>query len=465
MSTGCAEAYERAGVTDGAARASVVGGSDLAGITERVCAVAECPRAPRAWRMAFAVSAALTVLFLALIAYLVATGIGVWGLNVPVGWAFDITNFVFWIGLAHAGTFISAILLLLRQPWRASVSRLAEAMTIFSVLCAAIFPTIHLGRIWVAYWALPYPNYIGMWPNFRSPLVWDVFAIGAYFVVSLLFWYLGMVPDLAALRDRARSPRRKLVYGLLALGWRGSARHWAWYRQTCLLLAGLVTALVISVHSVVSYNFAATVLPGWHSAIFPPYFVVGAIFSGLAMVVTIAVPARHIFGLKEIITARHLGKVGTLLLAMSCLIAYAWLMETFTAWYSGSTHERVAALGRATGPLRWACAVTILCNVVVPQLLWSRRVRGNTGWLFAISLLVNIGMWLERFVIVVSSLSRDYLPSSWRDYAPTWVELGMLAGSFGLFLMLLLLFCRYLPMVALVELKEAAAGAAGKRHE
>ena len=460
MVNGLAQGSCPAGLAAGGAEGLCVREGDPGGITECVCAIAESPRAPRAWRIAFAVSAALSVFFLALIVYLVATGIGVWGLNVPLAWAFDVTNFVFWIGLAHAGTFISAILFLFRQPWRASVSRLAEAMTIFSVLCAAIFPTIHLGRIWVAYWALPYPNYLRMWPNFRSPLVWDVFAIGIYFVVSLLFWYLGMVPDLAALRDRARTPRRRLVYGLLALGWRGSARHWAWHRQAYLLLAGLVTALVISVHSVVSYNFAVTALPGWHSTIFPPYFVVGAVLSGLAMVLTMAVPARHLFGLKEIISTRHLEKVGILLLAMSCLIAYAWLMEAFTAWYSGNMHERLAALSRATGPLRWACAATVLCSVVVPQLLWSRRVRGRTGWLFAVALLVNVGMWLERFVIIVASLSRDYLPSSWRDYAPTWVEVGMLAGSFGLFLMLLLLFCRYLPMVALAELKEAASGAA-----
>ena len=435
-------------------RPPLLGGHQtLASITETVCRVAEQPRPPRAWYVAFAISASWTAVFFALIGYLILTGVGVWGNNYPVFWAWDIVNFVFWVGIGHAGTLISAILLLFRQKWRTSINRFAEAMTIFAVMCAGIFPGVHVGRVWFAYWLAPYPNQMTLWPNFRSPLLWDVFAVSTYFTVSLCFWYSGMIPDLATLRDRAKTPLRKLAYGFVALGWRSSARHWHRLERAHLILAALATGLVLSVHSVVSFDFAVSQLPGWHTTIFPPYFVAGAIFSGFAMVVTLMVPARAFFGLQDLVTIRHLDNMNRIILATSCMVAYAYAIEFFTAWYSGNPYERFAFLNRALGPYKAYYWTMILCNVVVPHLLWFQKWRTTPALMMIVALLVNVGMWLERFVIIAVTLTRDRLPASWGSYAPTWVDVGMLLGSFGLFFTLFLLFCRFLPMVAMAEVK------------
>ncbi len=432
-------------------------------ISGKVSGIAE-GRAPRWWWAAFLPSAGLTALCFAMIAYLVSTGIGVWGLDCTVGWAWDITNFVFWIGIGHAGTLISAILFLLRQPWRTSISRAAEAMTLFAVICAAIFPVIHLGRPWDFWWLFPIPNANAIWPQFRSPLTWDVFAISTYFVVSLMFWYVGMIPDLATLRDRARTRARKLVYGLLAMGWTGSIRHWRHYEKAYLLLAGLSTPLVLSVHSIVSFDFAASVLPGWHTTIFPPYFVAGAIFSGMAMVLTLLIPIRTLCGLEDVITVLHIDRMGKVLLAAGSMVGYAYAIEWFTARYSGSPHEIFAWENRAFGPYAWAYWTMLACNAISPQLLWLRRVRRSMAAVFLLSIAVNVGMWLERFVIIVTSLHRDFLPSSWSYFRPTLVDIGTLAGSLGLFLTLFLLFIRFLPMIAMAEIKGAAARSGARVH-
>lgn len=431
-----------------------LGDASLASITDKVSRIAERPRPPLAWYVAFAVSSTVTaVLLLGGAAYLIGVGVGVWGNNVPVGWGWDITNFVFWIGIGHAGTLISAILFLLRQRWRTSINRFAEAMTLFAVACAGIYPAIHVGRVWVIYWLAPYPNQMALWPNFRSPLVWDMVAVSTYGTVSLLFWYLGMIPDLATFRDRATGTWRKLAYGIFALGWRGSGRQWHRYERAYLLLAALATPLVLSVHSVVSFDFAVAQIPGWHSTIFPPYFVAGAIFSGFAMVVTLMVPARAFFGLKDLVTIRHLENMNKVILATGCMVGYAYGIEFFIAWYGGNPYEQFVFINRALGPYWWAYWTMIFCNVVVPQVFWFRKIR-TTPWMMVIAcILVNVGMWFERFVIVVTSLSRDFLPSSWGYFKPTWVDIGMFVGSFGLFFTLFLLFCRYLPMVAMAEVK------------
>ncbi|MEE8452188.1 MAG: NrfD/PsrC family molybdoenzyme membrane anchor subunit, partial [Thermoguttaceae bacterium] len=426
-----------------------IGRVDYASVTETVCKVAERPGASPAWYAAFLVSASLTgILFLA-IGYLIVTGVGVWGNNSPVFWGFPIVNFVFWIGIGHAGTLISAILFLFRQKWRTSINRFAEAMTIFAVMCAGIFPGIHIGRVWLAYWLSPYPNQMSIWPNFRSPLLWDVFAVSTYATVSALFWYLGMIPDLATLRDRATTKIRQIAYGVFALGWRGSARQWHVYERAYMLLAALATPLVISVHSVVSFDFAVSQVPGWHTTIFPPYFVAGAIFSGFAMVVTLMVPARAFFGLKHLVTVRHLENMNKIILATSCMIGYAYAVEFFVAWYGGNPYEQFAFVNRALGPLGWAYWIMVGCNVVIPQLFWFKKCRTTPWIMMIVALLVNVGMWFERFVIIVGSLSRDFLPSSWHQFIPTPIDLLMLLGSFGLFFTLFLLFCRYLPMVAM----------------
>jgi molybdopterin-containing oxidoreductase family membrane subunit len=434
-------------------RAPLILGHDLASVTDAVASIAERPKPPRAWYVAFAISSALTAVLLAMIVYLVGTGIGVWGVNSPVGWGFAIINFVFWVGIGHAGTLISAILFLFRQGWRTSINRFAEAMTIFAVICAGVFPGIHVGRIWFAYWLVPYPNQMEMWPNFRSPLLWDVFAVGTYFTVSLLFWYVGMIPDLATLRDRAVTRVRAVVLALFSVGWRGSNRHWQNYERVYLLLAALATPLVLSVHSVVSFDFAVSILPGWHTTIFPPYFVAGAIFCGFAMVVLLAVPARELFGLKDVITLRHLENMNKIILATGLMVGYAYFVEFFIAWYSGNVYEHFAFVNRALGPYAWAYWIMVTCNVVSPQLFWSKKIRTSPWMMVVVAVFVNIGMWFERFVIVVTSLSRDYLPSSWDYYKPTWVDLLTLLGSFGLFFMLFLLFVRYVPMVAISEVK------------
>jgi molybdopterin-containing oxidoreductase family membrane subunit len=397
--------------------------------------------------------------------YQIATGIGTWGLNRTVGWAFDITNFVFWIGIGHAGTLISAILFLFRQRWRTAVNRSAEAMTLFAVMCAGLFPLIHMGRPWLFYWIIPYPNTRGpLWVNFRSPLVWDFFAISTYFLISLVFWYVGLLPDLATVRDRARPGWRKRIVGFFSLGWNGSYRTWHRYEMVYLLLAGLATPLVVSVHSIVSTDFATAVVPGWHTTIFPPYFVAGAIFSGMAMVLTLMLIARKVMHLEDYITMRHVGAMCKIVLATSCMVGLAYAIEFFTALYSGNLYEHFAFVNRALGPLAWGYWVMVVCNVLVPQLLWFRRVRATALAVFGISLLVNVGMWFERFIIIVTSLGRDFLPSSWASYSPTLIELATFAGTFGLFFTLFLLFCRFLPMIAIAEVKGVSGYARGHRE-
>ena len=389
----------------------------------------------------------------ALIGYLVTTGVGVWGNNAPVFWAWEIVNFVFWVGIGHAGTLISAILFLFRQNWRTSINRFAEAMTIFAVICAGIFPSVHVGRVWVIYWLLPIPNQNAIWPNFRSPLLWDVFAVSTYATVSLLFWYMGMIPDLATFRDRATSRWRQVVYGALSLGWTGSARQWHRYEKAYLLLAALATPLVLSVHTVVSFDFAVSQVPGWHTTIFPPYFVAGAVFSGFAMVVTLMVPARAFFGLKELVTLRHLENMNKIILVTGSMVGYAYAMEFFIAWYSGNRYEQFAFINRAFGPYAWAYWTMVTCNVISPQLFWLKKIRTTPWMMVIVCIFVNIGMWFERFVITVTSLSRDFLPSSWGYYQPTFVDIGMFVGSFGLFFTLFLLFVRFMPIVAMAEVK------------
>ena len=431
----------------------VLGDNDFASVTDTVCRVVEGPHLGKAWWIAFGISSALTGVLFAMIAYLLLTGVGVWGVHVPVAWGFAIVNFVFWVGIGHAGTLISAILFLLRQKWRTSINRFAEAMTIFAVVCAGIFPGIHVGRAWLAYWLAPYPNQMAMWPQFRSPLLWDVFAVSTYATVSLLFWYMGMIPDLATLRDRATQRWRQIFYGILSLGWRGSNRHWHRFEWAYLLLAALATPLVLSVHSVVSFDFAVSIVPGWHTTIFPPYFVAGAIFSGFAMVVTLIIPARQLFGLKEIVTMRHLENMAKIMLATGSMVGFAYATEFFIAWYSGVVYEGFAFINRAFGPYAWAYWIMVSCNVFFPQLFWFKKVRTNLWSLMILSILVNVGMWFERFVIVVTSLSRDFIPSSWSYYIPTWVDLLTFLGSFGLFFTLFLLFLRFLPMVGMAEVK------------
>jgi molybdopterin-containing oxidoreductase family membrane subunit len=422
-------------------------------ITDKIAGIVLTRGATRGWVAGFLGAAALLVVFLLAVAMLLWLGIGIWGVNVPVAWGFAITNFVWWIGIGHAGTLISAILLLLRQTWRQSINRFAEAMTIFAVVCAGLFPLLHLGRPWFFYWLLPYPNTMELWPQFRSPLVWDVFAVFTYFTISLLFWYVGLVPDLATLRDRSPSRAGRVVYGVLALGWRGSARHWHRYESAYVLLAGLATPLVVSVHTVVSFDFAVAQLPGWHSTIFPPYFVAGAIFSGFAMVVMLAVPLRAVYRLHDVITERHLQNMAKIMLATGLLVAYGYAMEAFVAWYSGNVYEEAVYWNRLAGGYGWVFAGVLACNVAVPQLLWLQRVRRNAVALFVVACVVNLGMWLERFVIVVQSLHRDFLPSSWGWYAPTVWDWATLLGSIGLFLTLFLLFIRFLPMISIAEMR------------
>ncbi len=412
------------------------------------------------WFACLGAALAALALGIGMVAYEIANGIGTWGLNKSVGWAFDITNFVFWIGIGHAGTLISAILLLFRQKWRMSINRSAEAMTIFAVACASLFPLIHMGRPWLFFWVMPYPNARGpLWVNFRSPLLWDVFAINTYLTISLVFWYLGMIPDFATLRDRARGRIKRTLYGLASLGWNGSHRTWARYETACLVLAGLATPLVVSVHTIVSMDFATSVLPGWHATIFPPYFVAGAVYSGFGMVLTLLIVTRRTMHLERYITLLHLDRIAKITLLTGSLVAFSYSTEFFDAWYGGNPDERFTFLNRAAGPFAWAFWTMVCCNVVVPQLLWARRVRGSIPALFTISILVNVGMWFERFVIIVTSLHRSYLPSSWVGYRPTIVEVGTLVGSFGLFFTCFLLFIRLLPMVAIWEVKGLAGGA------
>jgi len=429
------------------------GENPFARITENVSRIAETPRPPIGWYIAMGVALTLLAMFAGSIGWAVWTGIGVWGNMMPVAWGFPIVNFVFWVGIGHAGTLISAILYLLRQGWRTAINRFAEAMTIFAVICAAIFPGIHIGRPWLPYWMFPIPNQMDMWPQFRSPLEWDVFAVGTYATVSILFWYMGMIPDLATFRDRAVSPVRRFLYGIFAMGWRGSSRQWHRYERAYLILAALATPLVLSVHSVVSFDFATSQLPGWHTTIFPPYFVAGAIFGGFAMVVTLAVPARQFFGLKHLITIRHLELMNKVILATGMMVGYAYGMEFFIAWYSGNPFEQFTFANRLFGNYAWAYWTMITCNVLSPQVFWFKKMRTNVWVTLAIGVFVNVGMWFERFVIICTSLARDFLPSSWGYFIPTTFDYMTLGGSFGLFFTLFLLFCRYLPMVAMAEVK------------
>lgn len=421
-------------------------------VTEAVSRVVE-GKTSKAWWILFVLSSLGTLLLLVSIAYLVWEGIGIWGVNIPVGWGYAIVNFVFWIGIGHAGTLISAILFLLRQRWRTSINRFAEAMTIFAVICALIFPGIHVGRVWVVYFVFPLPNQMGMWPNFRSPLLWDFFAVGTYFTVSLLFWYVGLIPDLATLRDRATNKIKKIVLGIFSLGWRGGNKQWKHYELAYLILAALATPLVLSVHSIVSMDFSVSILPGWHTTIFPPYFVAGAIFSGFAMVMTLAVLARSAFNLKDIFNIRVLERMNLIMLVTGSMVGYGYSMEFFMAWYSGNEYELFTFLNRAFGPYAWAYWTMISCNVIVPQFFWSKKLRTSIPFMFVASLLINVGMWFERFVIVITSLSRDFIPTAWDYYRPTFWDVSTLIGSFGLFFMLFLLFLRFLPMVAMSEVK------------
>jgi len=417
-------------------------------------------RPGRGWWICLGIAGVAVVNLFAMVGYLFAKGIGVWGLNNAVGWAFDITNFVFWIGIGHAGTLISAILLLFRQKWRTSINRSAEAMTIFAVMCAGLFPLIHMGRPWDAFFIFPYfPNQRGpLWINFRSPLVWDVFAISTYFTISLVFWYLGMLPDLATLRDRALGGLKKLVLRFASFGWNGSQRTWSRYEMVSLILAALATPLVLSVHSIVSTDFATSLIPGWHTTIFPPYFVAGAIYSGFGMVLTLLIITRQTMHLQRYITIRHLEAMAKVTLLTGSLVGYAYATEFFNAWYSGNLYERAHFINRATGPYAWCFYLMVLCNVLVPQALWWKRARTNIALLFVLSILVNVGMWFERFVIIVVSLHRAFLPSGWGMFYPTVFDIGILVGSFGLFFTLFLLFIRFLPMIAMWEVKGVAHG-------
>ena len=422
-------------------------------LTDKLAAIALSRRTPLVWFIGIAVGFTLSMALLGALGYLVVRGIGIWGVNQPVGWGFEIVNFVWWIGIGHAGTLISAILLLLRQPWRNSINRFAEAMTIFAVACAGIYPAFHTGRPWLDYWLIPYPNTMGMWPNFRSPLIWDVFAVSTYATVSLLFWYVGMIPDLATLRDRAKKLSFKVFYGMLALGWRGSARHWARYETASLLLAGLATPLVVSVHTVVSFDFAAGIVPGWHATIFPPYFVAGAVYAGFAMVLTLAIPLRKVYGLQDFITKKHLDNMAKILLATGLIVGYGYCVEAFMAFYSGNTYERFMMFNRLEGPYKHMYWLLLFCNLVAPQVFWFRKVRQSVPWLFVVAMIVNVGMWLERYIIVVVSLHRDYLPSSWGMYHGTIWDWTTFIGTIGLFLALLFLFIRLLPMISIFEMR------------
>jgi Ni/Fe-hydrogenase subunit HybB-like protein len=425
----------------------------LGGVTDTVSGMILQPPRPRGWLVGFGIAFLLVMGLFGAISWLLIRGVGIWGINMPVAWGFAIVNFVWWIGIGHAGTFISAILFLLHQSWRTSINRFTEAMTLFAVACAGLYPLLHLGRPQFFYWLLPYPDTMGLWPQFRSPLVWDVFAVSTYASVSLLFWYIGLLPDLATMRDRASSPIVRRLYGILSLGWRGDGRHWFHYEKLYVILAGLATPLVVSVHSIVGMDFAVAILPGWHSTIFPPYFVGGAIFSGFAMVLTLVIPLRAVFGLKGLITARHLELMAMVLLATGSVVTYGYFAEFFTAWWNGDEFDRFVNANRALGPYAPFFWTMVACNVLVPQVFWFRRMRRSVPVLFVAALLVNLGMWLERFVIVITSLHRDFLPSSWGMYVPTFWDWSIFAGTIGLFLALIFLFVRLLPAIAMSEMR------------
>lgn len=430
----------------------IEGEKKLATVTLDVCRPIE-KKPGGLWYFGFLLAVSALTLGGAATAYQIKTGIGTWGLNKTVGWAFDITNFVFWVGIGHAGTLISAILLLFRQKWRTSVNRAAEAMTIFAVMCAGIFPIIHMGRPWLAFWMFPYPNSRGpLWVNFTSPLLWDVFAISTYFIISAVFWFIGLIPDLATIRDRSTG-LKKTIYGFLSFGWNGSTRTWHRYEILCLILAGLATPLVVSVHTIVSMDFATSVIPGWHTTIFPPYFVAGAVFSGFAMVLTLMIITRKVLHFEQYITKYHIESMCKIIILTGSIVGLAYMTELFTAWYSGNPYEQYVFKNRVSGPFSWAYWTMVSCNVISPQLLWFKKIRTNLVIVFLLSLVINVGMWFERFVIIVTSLHRDYLPSSWAMYKPTFIEVAEFIGSFGLFFTCFFLFVRFLPVIAMGEVK------------
>ncbi len=433
----------------------IEGNKSFETISKELCGIPETPlrKTPSWWLITFVGAISLLSVLLGSVGYLIWEGTGVWGINNPVAWGYAIINLVWWVGIGHAGTLISAILFLFRQKWRTSINRFAEAMTIFAVICALLFPAIHIGRIWIAHYMLPVPNQMSMWPNFRSPLLWDLFAFSTYFLTSFLFWYVGLIPDLATLRDRAKNKIGQILYGIFALGWNGANRHWQNYERAYLILAGIATPLVLSVHSIVSFDFAVGQIPGWHTTIFPPYFVAGAIFSGFGLVLTLMIIAREIYGLKQYITKNHIEVMNKFILATGSMVGYAYAMEFFIAWYSGNEYELFVFINRATGPYWWAYWIMFSCNVFIPQLLWSKKMRRNMLITFIISILVNVGMWFERFVIVVTSLHRDFLPSSWGYYKATLIDILTYLGTFGLFFTFFLLFLRFLPMIAISEVK------------
>ena len=428
-------------------------GYTFATVTDKISSIVLTRPTSNGWLVGFGVCFLITMLLLYAMGYLFVRGIGIWGVNIPIGWGFAIVNFVWWIGIGHAGTLISAILLLLRQPWRNSINRFAEAMTLFAVACAGMFPLLHLGRPWLFYWLFPYPNTMNYWPQFRSPLVWDVFAVSTYFTISLVFWFIGLIPDLATLRDRAANRWAAIIYGILAVGWRGSARHWSRYETAYLLLAGLATPLVLSVHTVVSFDFAISIVPGWHTTIFPPYFVAGAIYSGFAMVLMLAIPIRKIYGLEDFITERHLDNSAKVMLATGLIVAYGYAMEAFMGWYSGNTYDAFTLWNRLHGPYAHVYWSLLTCNIFLPQLLWIRKFRIKPGLLFMVSSIILTGMWLERFVIVVVSLQRDFLTSSWGMYYPTRWDWMTFIGTLGFFLAAMFLFLRILPMISIFEMR------------
>lgn len=428
-------------------------GHSFGSVTDKIAAIVQTRRTPWGWILGFGIGFILVQVLQVSLTYLFVKGTWIWGVNSPNGWGFGIINFVWWIGIGHAGTLISAILLLFRQTWRTSINRFAEAMTIFAVACAGMYPIIHTGRPWLAYWLIPYPNTMGMWPNFRSPLIWDVFAVSTYATVSVIFWFVGMIPDLATLRDRSEKPIGKTIYGLLAMGWRGSARHWHRYETAYLLLAGLSTPLVLSVHTIVSFDFAISQVPGWHATIFPPYFVAGAIYAGFAMVMIIAIPLRKFYGLEDFVTMRHFDYMGRIMLATGLVVAYSYVAEGFTAFYSGNPFEIAMMMHRFVGPYAPVYWLLIFCNVVAIQLLWFQRIRSSLGWLFLMSIIVSIGMWIERFIIIPVSLTRDFMPSSWGMYYPTIWDWSTFVGTLGLFTALLFLFVRLLPMISIFEVR------------
>jgi Ni/Fe-hydrogenase subunit HybB-like protein len=445
--------------------APIIGpGYTFGSVTEKISSIVLGKKTTRGWLLGFGATFLLVQMLFFTIAWLLIRGVGIWGVNIPVGWGFAIVNFVWWIGIGHAGTLISAILLLLKQKWRTSINRFAEAMTLFAVSCAGLFPLLHMGRPWFFYWMLPYPNTMQLWPQFRSPLIWDVFAVSTYATVSLLFWFIGLIPDLAMLRDRSTHRVSRIIYGIFAMGWRGSAVHWQRYEKTYILMAGIATPLVVSVHTVVSFDFAVAIVPGWHTTIFPPYFVAGAIFSGFAMVLTLVIPIRSIYDLKDFITDKHLDNMAKILIATGLIVAYGYTMEAFMSWYSANEYETFLMRNRMFGPMGFFYWMLILCNIVIPQTLWVKRLRQKTWYLFVISLIVNVGMWLERFIIVMS-LQRDFMPSAWGRYEPTIWDWTMFIGTIGLFLNLLFLFIRLLPMISMFEMQTLLPEAAVQERE